>query len=766
MTNHISRLVLVTTLILTTTAPAQRTSPDLRVDLVRLEGLEQVSEQLVRSQIEIHAGDLFSPHAVARDLRRLYELGFFSTIQVDLDTSVGQTIVTYRFREEQLIDQITIIGNDKLKTRDILSALSSREGDAFDPEAYAQERDAILELYASKSFLNATVDVTVEKVAPSRVHLIYAIQEGKKARIKNIHFKGNSALDDRALRGAIKTKRSFWKLRGKFDEDKFEADLRNILEEYANVGRLEADILYTDFSYSPNGKKLNITIAIDEGPEYRIGKLELTDNFVFDDQELNALLKTEMGAIHNKSQVTQDADAIQTKYRENGYINAHVSPQVILDHESETTHLVYRVRENNLKYIREIQITGNAVTRDDVARRQLLLSPGDRFDGTALRNSQNRLNSTGFFDAVRFTAEDVEENDRFSDLLIDVEEGGVGTFNFGGGFSSDTNANVFAEIRLHNFDITNWPTFSGGGQQLSTRFIIGDVRSQYSVSFTDPEIAGYPISFGVDFFDESFRTRGGSSFRQDSQGARLRLRKALSPFVAVYTALSFREVQLSALEPFFAPELNPLRDPGSTLSLIVGLTRNTTDLFGDPGEGARHDLSLEFAGLGADNDFLKLQHDSTWYFPIDKDKEWVFSFRTREAWAEPSNETKFVPIQDRLFAGGSTTLRGYDTRDVGPKALLTDGRREAIGGEFRVLATAEIKHRLNDILRVYTFTDAGGVWLNADDFDSNDLRYSIGIGMGFNIPALGPLRIDYGIPLNPDEDQGSGRLHLNTGFRF
>ncbi|MCH7911347.1 MAG: BamA/TamA family outer membrane protein, partial [Candidatus Hydrogenedentes bacterium] len=432
----------------------------------------------------------------------------------------------------------------------------------------------------------------------------------------------------------------------------------------------------------------------------------------------------------------------------------------------KTTHLVYRVREYDLKYVREIQITGNAVTRDDVVRRQLLLSPGDRFDGTALRNSQNRLNSTGFFDAVRFTAEDVEENDRFSDLLIDVEEGKTGTFNFGGGFSTDTNTSGFAEIRLNNFDITNWPSFSGGGQQFSTRFVIGTVRSQYSVSFTDPEIAGYPISLGVDFFNDSFRTRGGSSFRQDSQGAQLRLRKALSPFFSVRTALSFRDVQISDIEPFFAPELNALRDPGSTLSLILGLTRNTTDLFRDPSEGARHDLSLEIAGLGADNDFLKLKHDSTWYFPIDKDKEWVLSFRTREAWAEPYNETQFVPIQDRLFAGGSTTLRGYDTRDVGPKALLTDGRREAIGGEFRVLTTAEIKHRLNDVLRVYTFVDAGGVWLHADEFDANDLRYSIGIGMGFNIPALGPLRIDYGIPLNPDDDQGSGRLHLNTGFRF
>ncbi|MCH7909431.1 MAG: hypothetical protein IIB38_07425, partial [Candidatus Hydrogenedentes bacterium] len=366
MTNHISRLVLVTTLILTTTAHAQRTSPDLRVDLVRLEGLEQVSEQLLRSQIEVRPGEPFSPHAVARDLRRLYELGFFSTIEVDLDTSTDRTIVTYRFREEQLIDQITIIGNDKLKSRDIRSALISREGDAFNPEAYAQERDAILELYMSKSFLNATVDVTVEKAAPSRVHVIYAIQEGKKARIKNIDFKGNNALDDRALRGAIKTRRSFWKLRGKFNEDKFEVDLRNILEEYANVGRLEADILYTDFSYSPNGKKLDIVIAIDEGPEYRIGKLELTENFVFDDQELALLINAEVGAIHNKSQVTQDADAIQSEYRENGYLNARVSPQVILDHESETTHLVYRVHENDLKYVREIQITGNAVTRDDV----------------------------------------------------------------------------------------------------------------------------------------------------------------------------------------------------------------------------------------------------------------------------------------------------------------------------------------------------------------------------------------------------------------
>ncbi|MCH7909557.1 MAG: BamA/TamA family outer membrane protein, partial [Candidatus Hydrogenedentes bacterium] len=479
------------------------------------------------------------------------------------------------------------------------------------------------------------------------------------------------------------------------------------------------------------------------------------------------------GDVHNKSQINNDALAMQNRYTDNGYINARVVPQVTLDKAKKTTHVVHQVREGELKYIREIDITGNSVTKDEVIRRQILLRPGERFDGSKLRISEDRLNATQYFEGIRLRREDEEENDRFTNLLVDVDEGKTGTFNFGGAFNTDEGVAGFGELRLSNFDITNWPSLSGGGQEFTTRFTIGSIRTNLRVGFTDPEFAGYPISVGVDLFNERFRSRGGTSFTQKTQGGQLRLGKRLSNFVTANATIRITDVEISDLDTFVNPALRELEDPESTASLTLGLTRNTANNFRDPTGGSRHTINVEVAGFGLANDFVKVNHDSIWYYGFKRRDKLSFSFRTREGIAFPYGDKEFLPLQDRYFTGGSSTLRGYDFRDVGPKAktfLVIAGEvfvdEEAIGAEFRLLNTLEAKYKLNELVRLYTFVDSGGAWLVPEDFSFGDFKYSVGVGLGLQVPFLGPLRIDYGIPLNPDSDQGSGQLHFQSSLRF
>jgi outer membrane protein insertion porin family len=163
-----------------------------------------------------------------------------------------------------------------------------------------------------------------------------------------------------------------------------------------------------------------------------------------------------------------------------------------------------------------------------------------------------------------------------------------------------------------------------------------------------------------------------------------------------------------------------------------------------------------------------MEHDFTWYRALDEEKRWILSLRTREGWASEYGSSDFVPISDRFFAGGTTTVRGYDQRDIGPKVRqrLLWGDEVAIGGELRLVENIEIKYKLTKQFRLYGFIDAGGVWENSSDFDLGDIKYSAGLGFGVDIPKLGPIRVDYGFPLNPEDDQGSGRLHMQTGLRF
>jgi len=735
---------------------------------IRFEGLERISEKLVQSQLETQAGKPYNPRAVARDIRRLYDLGYFDHIEVAGDVDAGKLVLTFACVEKQLIEEVRIMGNDKVRLRQIRGVLTWREGESFVPDAFDDERQAILDLYQSKGFPNARVDIVVDDAGPGRVRLSYMIDEGKKARISGISFEGNEALSARKLRRIVKTRRAWWFIGGKYDETKFEADLDKIVEEYGNVGRLEAEVDGTTFDYSPNGKHLRITIGLAEGAEYSVESLDVASNTVFDDDEMLDTIQVQAGDVHNKGQVAEDAQALQGKYLDSGYVDAEVTAQTTLDREKKTTFVVHQIEEGELKYLSEIDITGNSVTKDEVIRRQLLIAPGDRFDGTAVKASKQRVENTDYFDEVRATLAPVEASDLYTRLLLDVEEGKTGNFNFGAGYSTEEKLGFFAELRLNNFDISKPPRFSGGGQQLSLRTNVGDVRNEYSLSFTDPEIFGYPFAFGFDVFDESYEYTGGVEYTEQTQGAQIRLGKTLSPYVTVRTALGYSDIDISDLSWLSSPQLQRNRGGSTTISNAWVLSRNTLDRYMDPSTGSRHDLVFTLAGLGGDNHYTKVEHDSTWYWPLGEEQKWILSFRTREGWVDEYGSSDFVPLSARFFAGGTSTVRGYDTQDIGPKAprFIFFGERDAIGGELRLLNNLELKYKLTEQFRVYGFLDSGGVWETAGDFDYGETRHSVGLGFGVDVPRMGPIRVDYGVPINPDDDQGHGRLHLLTGLRF
>lgn len=744
---------------------------ELEVKEVKISGIERVSEQAVRSQLEVQPGQKYNPAAVARDIRRLYDLGHFESVQVDAQPVEGGVALTYIVQEKRIIDQINIIGNNKMRASRIRGVLSCRQGDSFSPDLYDEERRAVLSLYEQRGFANTTVDINVEEIGASRVRITYDIKEGRRARIRDIDFIGNQALSHRRLRKALGIRPAFLFFGGKYNEEKLETGLDNIVDTYGNVGHLEAQIVSTDINYTPSGKRMELDITVAEGPQYKVDTLEVANNVVFDDDELVKVVEVRPGDVHNKGQVAEDASLIEKGYQDAGYVNATVTPQVTLDREQHTTHVVHRVQEQDLKYLNEIEITGNTVTRDDVIRRQLLIAPGDRYDGTAIKLSEQRLQGTRYFDAVRITLHDLEDYDQYSDLLVDVEEGKTNNFNFGAGYSTDEGISGFAELKFTNFDIGNWPRFSGGGQIFSARIQLGETTSRYSISFTDPEILGQPLAFGFDIFDESYKYRRESDYTEDTRGGQIRFGKMLSPFVTARTSFRYVDVDYSEFgwRWLYTPTWRREMQPSTTIANTWSIERDSTFNSADAATGSRHILAGTVGGFGGDNEFLKLEHESKWYFPIRKDNRLVLSYRTSEGLVVPYGSSDWVPISERFFAGGSSTVRGYESRDIGPRARrmwLFDDKKEPIGGELRLLNNVELRYKLTDIFRLYTFVDAGGVWKETGDFDLGGIKYSAGIGFGADVPRLGPVRVDYAVPINPEDYQGSGRLHLSTGFSF
>jgi len=737
------------------------------VGAVRIDGLERVSEQLVRARLEVQPGQAYNPRAVSRDIRRLFELGFFTHIEAAVQDGPDGLILTYSVAEKQVVEKVLILGNSKIKDRRILSALSMREGDPFIPEAYEEERRAVLDLYEGKGFANTTVDVVAERVGPSRMRMTYSIHEGKKAKIRNIEFVGNEVLSNRRLRKIMATKRAWWFLGGKYEDDKLEYDLQQIIDNYGDYGRLEADITRTDLLYTGSGRGMNLTIYLKEGPEYQLESLELAGNIVYDDDELLDRIEVAAGDVHNKSQVAADATELEQSYQDSGYVTARVTPIVTLDRDAKTTRVTHRIEEGDLRYIREIRIIGNELTRDEVIRRQVSLEPGQRYDGSLLDLSKRSIQRTEYFETVRTNLDFADQRGLFTDVIFDVDEGKQGNFNFGAGFSTDEGLGGFAELRLNNFDMKNWPNFTGGGQQLAVKLSVGSRRDQYSLSFTDPEILGYPLSFGFDVFDESYQIRGSSNYAESRRGGQLRLGKTLSNYVTTRTSFRYETNEITGLPFIVNPVIRRQARDATTVSLRGEIERNTLNAFRDPSKGSVHIFSAELAGFGGDNEFYKFFLDSTWYRALDKDEKWILSVRSREGYVAEYGGSNYVPLTDKFYAGGTSTVRGYENRDIGPKArqFIIIGDKFPLGGNLLWVANLEMKYKLTEQLRFYSFVDGGGVW-DDSDFDFSEMRYSAGIGIGMEVPRLGPIRVDYGFPLNPDKDQGSGRLHLISGIRF
>ena len=742
------------------------------INEIELQDLTRVSESLIRSQLESRVGEPYSPRAVARDIRRISNMGYFTNVEVYLERRGTNTVLIYRFIEERTIAELVIAGNKKIKEREVRSVLNHQEGDAYFEDAFEGELEVLLDLYQNKGFLNATIDITTEELGDTGMRVSYFITEGRRARITKLRFNGNESMSDRKLRRKTKSGDGFLFFNARYKEDVFEKDLETIVAEYGNIGRLEARILNTEFDYSRGGKRVQIIFDIEEGPEYTMASLGVDGNAVYTEDEMLELVEVKPGEVHNKGQVEADAQVLQELYGDSGYLDARAEPLVTLDRENHTTNVIHQIREGELKYVGAVTITGNAITKDEVIRRNILLEPGNRFDGSLLDTSMNRLGQTQYFEDIRRTYEAMED-ERFINLLVDVDEGKTSNFNFGAGLNTDTGIGGFGELRFNNFDITNPPTFSGGGQAFSVMANVGDYNTEYRLSFTDPQFAGYPLSVGFDLFDTRYESRGGSDFIIEQQGGRVRLGKRLSNTITARTYVSYADVSITNLETFVAPELRVLQDPSDTLLWGWSVSRDTADHYLDPTSGSRIEFYNEWVGLGGANEFAKVGSDATFFFKVPGSKKWTFSIKNRTDYAETLGDTEYVPLSERFFAGGSTTIRGYDSRDVGPKAKTFrryKGRtyidKEAIGGEFRVLNTLEFKYKLNDTLRIYAFGDGGSAWMDVSDVEFDDLKYSVGMGFGIQVPFLGPLRIDYGYPLNPDDDQGSGRLHLQTLIGF
>ncbi|MCF7887192.1 MAG: outer membrane protein assembly factor BamA [Candidatus Omnitrophica bacterium] len=740
------------------------------ISQIQIEGNDLVSDAKIISEIKVKTGQPFNEDMVNEDIKNLYQTGFFQEVSTETKKDDEGVTLIFQVKEKPVINKITIEGQRYIRKKHILDETGLSEGNFVDEYRLKQAVKKIEDLYDKKGFSQAVINYQIIPAQGQKVNLKFTIVEKGVVKVRSVKIEGNKSFSDNRIKKLMKTRKAWLFNKGIFKDDIFKDDLKRIKGFYQHNGFTDASL---DSEVDFRKKGVYITLIVDEGKKYYIGQIDITGNKEIDIGEIREKLTISKENIFSKEAVYQGSSQIRQLYVDRGYIFAQAEPVSVLNPDTKKIDVTYQITESYVAYVEDIQIKGNEKTKGEVIRRELKVYPGEKFDGEKMRESKQDLENLGFFEDIRFRTEPGSEKDKV-DLVVDVTEAKTGYFSFGGGYSSIEEFIGFVELRQRNFDYQNWQTFTGAGQDLSLKASLGTLTSRYQLSFTNPWIFDKPISFGFDAYKKGHDQDDdvGYAYSEDVTGGALRLGKRFTDKISGRVAYRFENVDISDTED--ASQSIKDEDGSNNLSSAeFSLAYDSRDNVFSPRTGIYFSNSVQLTGsfLGGDKNFTKYNSRLSLYFPTFNDS--VIETRFRIGFADPFSDTDEVPIYERFFAGGASTIRGYHERKVGP----IDSNDDPLGGEALFVANIEYTYPLADFLKVAAFYDVGNVWGKNSDFfqtektengEEREAFYSsIGLGLRVKTP-IGPVSVDYGWPLDeePGEDGKEGRFHFSVSRGF
>lgn len=751
-------LILMVTLLMLPCVYAQGT-----ISKIDIKGNDIVSDATIVSQVKIRAGQPYNENIVNEDVKNLYATGFFETVEARKEETPQGIDVTFVVKEKSVLKKIDIEGTRYIRQKQVLETIGINEGSFVDEYKIEEAIRKIKDLYTTKGFSQTEVNYGLKYLEDKKgVELKITINEKGIVKVRRVAIEGNKTFSSRKILKLMKTRKAWLFNRGVFKDEVLSDDQTRIADFYKSQGFSDAKV---DISIERKPKGVYLAVVIEEGKRYYVGKVDINGNEDISSVDIFDSLDLKKGSVFSSQAVYEGSSQIRGIYVDRGYIFSQVEPFSFFNPESEKVDVTYKIVENEVAYIEDIDIRGNIKTKDKVIRRELRVYPGSQFDGKKVKKSKERLENLGFFEEIRFGTEPGSAPDNV-DLVIDVKEAKTGYLSFGGGYSSVDDFIGFAEIRQRNFDYKNFSTFTGAGQDLSLMVSLGTTTSQNQLSFTNPWIFDTPYSFGFDIYRKGHQQDDdvGYAYEEEITGGALRLGREFNDYWQGGVAYRFENVKISDVVSDATQELKDEIGTNDLSSGEVLLSYDSRDNKFATSRGIYFFNQFQTFGgpFGGDKDFFKYFNRISVYFPTIKES--VIELRLRSGFADPFSDTSKVPIYERFFAGGASTIRGYHERKVGPIDAVTE---DPIGGEAMFVGNLEYTYPLADFLKAATFFDTGNVWKKNNDFLSGDLFSSIGLGLRIKTP-IGPVSIDYGWPLDlePGEEDKEGRFHFNISRAF
>ncbi|MBA3962613.1 MAG: outer membrane protein assembly factor BamA [Chthoniobacterales bacterium] len=724
-------------------------------------GPQTVSKDRVLANMRTKVGAHYSEATVEDDIRGLYQTAKIQNVRIFGEPTAGGVRVQVILATRALVTEIEVDGAHELSATSVRKRVKVKLPAAADAEKLEEGREAINDYYQAKGFTDVKVDLQlVNNEAKGTARAVYTIQEGEKGAVRVVRFEGNKTFGARKLRKVMKTRPktviSFLDKSGRLDQAQLQQDLDSIREYYQNHGYI--DIAIPEVRQERFAGGVRLVIVIKEGVQYHVRQVGFSGEQATNEQKLRAILKMKEGSVYTPEALGKDTKAITDGYGTGGYVDVDVHPdgtpagQGLVD-------LHYTITEGERSFVERVNIVGNTRTKDKVIRREVLVLPGDVYDTVRVDITKQRLENLGYFEKVETFPEQTGIPSR-RNLLVQVEEKRTGSLQFGAGYSTIDSVIGFVEFSQGNFDLLNYPTFTGAGQKFRARAQFGSQRQDYEVSLTEPYFLGYRFSLGGDVFyhGASFLS---SVYDERDYGFSLTSRLPLTTFS--YGTLTYRleDVEIYNVDPNASALIQIEAGTRLKSELTPSYVYDTRDNVFLTRHGHRFIFTPHVAGgfLGGDVQTYGFDFQASQYFLLPLDNILLFNGEVAviDTWGS-GNE---VPIFDRLFLGGANDLRGFNYRDVSPR----DVNGEPLGGKTLARFTVEDTFPVIPKVRVAVFYDTGFVHKDAYDIDTAGLAGDVGVGVRLDLP-VGPLRLDYGFPIQGSKGSNGGKFNFSVGYQF
>jgi len=735
---------------------------------IRVEGLQRTEAGTVFSYLPVKVGDTITDDKASQTIKTLFLTGFFKDVRLEIEGNVLVVVL----EERPVISAVDFVGMKVFEKDQILKNLKEvglAESRIFDRALVDKAERELKRQYLTRGYYAAVVKTTVTPLERNRVGLNFNIEEGEIAKINQISIIGARAIPEEELLELFELRTPNWLTwytkNDQYSKQKLSGDLENLRSQYLNRGYLESTIDSTQVSITPDKQDIYITVNVSEGDIYTVSSVKLAGDLLLPEEELKKLVMLRPGEVFSREKLTDTTKQISERLGNDGYAFANVNAAPELDKNKHEAAFTIFVDPGRRVYVRQVNITGNTRSRDEVIRRELRQMESSWYDGEKINRSRIRIDRLGYFEDVTVETPAVPGVTDQVDLNISVKEKHTGNIMVGAGFSSAEKLVLSASVQQQNL--------FGSGKTVGVQLNTSKINKVYSLSYTDPYYTIDGISRGFDVYkrdtDTSSLTAVGA-YRSNSIGGGVRfgLPIAEDDYITAGFSVDSTRLKVDSFSPVRYQEyVNQFGSSNTTLLGTVGWIKETIDSRLYPTRGYSNRLIGELSLPGGSLRFYRATYQRQQFFPLSTLMRGSTVMVNGELGFADGYGGRQLPFFKSFYAGGIGSVRGYDTSSLGPIDPLTT---ERLGGNRRFVGNAEYLFPLpgsglDKSMRMGFFVDGGQVWGQGEKISLSDLRYSAGVALSWSSP-MGPLKFSFANPLNKKPQDRIQRLQFQMGSTF